>query len=293
MLPRPVRSLRELFLRTSQKAKRREEGLLIEDPRMASYLNPAKEYGLISVPAENGLSFCAFTIGPGSYHPWYLAAREMARERDDRGRLILQKYYELVRPATLIDWHDIPAEDGSGLASLPRHAWSVMPWVARGIDESLLKVESAHIAENRLYGLDAGIEAGAKAFGPMADNKLSVEMQRLSTLTRSIIASGFKPRADDNDLGGRFLVANDRWRWLPTAGMHRIPVAAALGVREFTVRVVSVIRREEVSIWPNVRSGLFSERAALALFDRLLDGRPPACAAAWIEWVGGQDWYDA
>ena len=287
-------NLRELLIGGPRKVKRRGgKGLLIEDPRMVSYLDPSEVFGLINVPVENGLCFNAFTIGTGSYHPWYLAARELARDLDDRARLILQKYYELVCPATLADWHGLPAESCLGLASLPLHAWSVMPWVRRGVDESLRKVEAAHVAENRLYGLDAGVEVGAKAFGPMADSKLSVEIQRLSNLTQSIVADGFKAQSADGDLGGRFLVANGHWRWLPTVGMHRLPVAAALGTRKFTFRVISVVRREDSSIWPHVRSGLFSEQAALALFDRLLDGQPPACASAWIKWVDGQDWLGA
>ena len=117
--------------------------------------------------------------------------------------------------------------------------------------------------------------------------------ERILRLARSIAGHGFEPRDADGDLGGRFLVANGRWHWLPTAGMHRVPVAAALRVREFTVRVIFVVKREESSIWPHVRTGLFSERAALLMFDRLLGGRPPACASAWTDWVEGQSWHEA
>ena len=127
----------------------------------------------------------------------------------------------------------------------------------------------------------------------LAENRPSLKIQRLSDLTRLIVAHGFKAQAADGDLGGGFLVGSGHRRWLPTVGMPRLPVAAALGIRKFTVRVISVIRREESSTWLLVRSGLFSERAALLLFDRLLEGQPPACASAWIECVEGQDWHVA
>jgi hypothetical protein len=279
---RPIR-----WLRASMRTPR-----IVDDLGLLSDINASDDHVLVKVPVERGLSFGAFTVGPGSNHPWSLAARALARDQEDRAGLILRKYYGLVRPESLADWHDLQGEGCPGLFSLPPHAWALMPWISRSVEEHLRKVETAHIAENRLYGLASGVEAGAKAFGPMDESKLNVEMQRLMSLTKSIMARGFKPAAVDGDLGGRFLVANDRWRWLPSAGMHRVPVAAALGVHEFTVRIVSVVRREESSTWPHVRSGLFSERAALALFDRLLEGRPPACVTPWIEWVAGQDWHD-
>ena len=274
------------WLRPSVRAPR-----IVDDPSHVADVNECDDHVLVKVAVERGLSFGAFTIGPGSYHPWSLAARALAQDREDLARLILRQYYGLVRPERLADWHDLKGEGGPGLTSLPPHAWSLMPWISRGVEEHLRKVEAAHFAENQRYGLAAGVEAGAKAFGPMDESKLTVEMQRLGSLTQSIIARGFTPDAADGDLGGRFLVANGRWRWLPTAGMHRVPVAAALGVDEFTFRIISVVRREESSTWPHVRSGLFSEQAALALFDRLLEGRPPACAAPWIAWVAEQDWH--
>jgi hypothetical protein len=105
------------------KTRRREpNGRVIEDSRMISYLNPAKELGLITVPIERGLSFNAFTLGPGSFHPWYLAAQALVRNEHDRAVLILEKYYELVRPASVVEWHDSASGNCPVLVGLPRHA---------------------------------------------------------------------------------------------------------------------------------------------------------------------------
>ena len=265
----------------------------IEDPRAAAYLDPEKHSGVMSVHVEQGLAFNAFTIGAGSFHPWYLAAQAFANDAEQRARLILEQYYARVRPASVSDWHDLGPNECLGLRLIPTYGWSILPWVAKDPGEIIGRVEATQFLENRTHGLEAGMEAGAKAFGPVTEGKLRVEIQRLAGLTRSISAHGFRYDAPSHTLGGCFLVAGDRWRWLPTEGMHRVPVGAALGVREFKVRVASVVRREESSIWPHVRSGLFTEKAALVLFDRLLDGRPPHCVADWIEWVKVQNLHGA
>ena len=260
----------------------------VEDPRLITYLDPLGGPCSMEVRADQGLSFNAFTLGPRSMHPWYLAARAFAEGADERARLILEKYYELVRPASLVEWHDLAPEDCPGLADWPRHAWSIMPWKPVDPGEAIRKAEAAQRDENRKYRLDAGMEVGAKAFGPVSEAKLEIELKRIAELAKSISLHGFRYDGQDSDLGGRFLVADGRWRWLPTVGMHRIPVGAALGVREFSIRVISVVRRDEFSLWPHVRSGLFTEQGALQLFDRLFEGRPPKCASGWIDWVNQQ-----
>ena len=243
----------------------------------------------VRVPVERALSFNAFTLGAGSRHPWYLAAQCMAQGENETARRMLEKYYELVRPASLAEWHDLPPEACPGLSGLPRHAWSIMPWKSGDPADVIRRVEAAQIEENRLHRLDAGMAAGAKAFGPVSEAKVAVELKRIAELTESISLHGLRHEMQGSELGARLLVADGRWRWLPTAGMHRIPVAAALGVRQFTLRVISVARREEAALWPQVGSELFTEKAALQLFDRLLEGRPPHCASAWLDWVDQQD----
>jgi len=233
-----------------------------------------------------GIGFNAFTLDRDSCHPWYLAAQALIADDPDHARQILTTYYSLVRPTSLADWHDIAGSQCPRLASLPIHGWSVMPWSARNPDESILEVERSQLRENRQFGLNAGIEAGAKAFGPTTEDKVRVELTRIAQLAESIRRSGLQTLRWDYDLGGIFLVADNRWRWLGASGMHRLPVAAALGVTELPLRVMAVVRRDESAIWPQVRSGLFGQDAALSLFDRLFAGRPPGCAQAWVDWVG-------
>jgi hypothetical protein len=261
----------------------------IADPRLVSYHDPGPGRGFaIMAPREGGMAFNAFTLGADSYHPWFLAAKLVTRHEPDKVRNLLATYYSLVQPSSMCDWLDIPVHSSQALAAFPIHGWMVLPWSPADPRETLRKVEEAQLRENRQHGLDEGMSAGAKAFGPVSERKLEVEARRISELAVSIRQHGLDHRRPDYNIKAVFLVSGEQWRWLSAAGMHRVPVAAGLGVAQIPVRVAAVVRRDEVKIWPQVAAGLYDEPTALRLFDRLFEGRAPRPAGSWIEWVDTQ-----
>jgi hypothetical protein len=81
----------------------------------------------------------------------------------------------------------------------------------------------------------------------------------------------------DGDVGGQLIIDEDRWRVLISPGQHRVVAAAVLGLSHVPVRIGSSggafpCRRLDVTSWPQVRRGLFTTRAALAVFDRAFEG---------------------
>ncbi len=257
----------------------------LADPRLVSYYPPAPGGGCtVLAPAQSGRAFNAFALDANSFHPWFLAAS--IAEGGDRAvtRKILKAYYSLVQPKSLHDWLDIPEDACPALAELPIYAWMMLPWSARNPQELVKGVEDAQLRENRRYGLNEGMLAGAKAFGPVSDGKLRVEVDRITTLVASIRRRGFRQEQTDV-LRAMFLLSDGEWRWLAVNAMHRVPVAAGLGVDHLPVEVVAVVRRDEVDIWPQVTAGLYDRDTALGVFDRLFEGRAPKCAAPWLDWV--------
>jgi hypothetical protein len=260
---------------------------VVRDPRQAGYYDPGADRGCaIFAPTESGVGFNAFSLGPTTYHPWVVAIRAAERS-DDRSAVyrVLAAYYSTVQPASLRDWLDIPSNSSPRIDSLPRHAWSVLPWSTKDPMKNVQAIEAAQLAENRLYGLDEGMSAGAKAFGPVSDAKLRVEAVRITKLFDSLRSNGLDHQRPDYDLRATFLLSDGSLSWLSMGGMHRVAMAVAVGVKEIPVRVAAVVRREEVDIWPQVVQGLYDREAALMLFDRLIERRAPTCVAPWFEWV--------
>ena len=65
-------------------------------------------------------------------------------------------------------------------------------------------------------------------------------------------------------------------------GQHRAAALTALGyetvpavVHSSSLRAAVMVRRGEVTSWPLVRSGIFSDAQALSIFDRIFDAVPP------------------
>ncbi|MNL59036.1 hypothetical protein D3C87_1827260 [compost metagenome] len=104
------------------------------------------------------------------------------------------------------------------------------------------------------------------------------EFRRLTGIYDAIAREGYRRSdAPDGDIKGVVLVGGDGFRVLVTAGHHRASALTALGKDTAPIRIDNpVVRRSEAGAWPNVRSGLFSEAQALAVFDRLFAGAQPA-----------------
>jgi len=278
--------LRQYVARRLVKRKRRNlPADPLADPRLVSYYPPSPVGGrTVVVPAQSGRAFNAFALDANSYHPWFLAVS--VAEVGDRAviRKILKAYYSLVQPKSLHDWLDVPEDACPALAELPVYAWMMLPLSTMNPRQFLKRVEDAHLQENRRYGLNEGVSAGAKAFGPLSEDKLRVEVDRIATLATSIRRRGFQQEQTDV-LKAMFLLSDGEWRWLAVNAMHRVPVAAGLGIDHLPVQVVAVVRRDEVDIWPQVTTGLYDRDTALGVFDRLFEGRAPKCAASWLNWV--------
>jgi hypothetical protein len=157
-----------------------------------------------------------------------------------------------------------------------------LPWSAEaGLDLAtrLDRVDRFNRAESRATGAELGVDAGHKHFGPVSDELGRLEYERYAALTEAVATHGYRPRVAEGYVGVQVLVDGDRRVGLITGpGLHRAIVAAGLDVDPLAVAVdkrPSMIHRGDVASWPGVRAGLFDEAAAIAVFDRIVTGRPP------------------
>lgn len=118
------------------------------------------------------------------------------------------------------------------------------------------------------------IKDGFTYFGPVSDEKVKVEALRYYNLIQSLCDKGYN-RSDhfEGDICGEIIInKNGEWRWLAGPGQHRAVVLSSLDYQNIPVRVLRLVFENEVDIWPNVTSGLYTKKGALKLFHTIFQG---------------------
>lgn len=116
-----------------------------------------------------------------------------------------------------------------------------------------------------------------------------MEIGRLASVLERIRAEGFRLLDGPQGLPrARILSAGETFAAVVFNGQHRIAALAALGATAAPVwPLPDTVRREAVLTWPGVQAGLFTPGQALAVFDRILEGRQPDCLGSGYWWVEG------
>lgn len=219
-------------------------------------------------------------------HP-FVHALTVALNSNDRKAVIqqeLEHYYANVQPLTAADWLDLKESDQTRLCDEKPWALS-MPWDNRTPAEWRVAREQFALNENRSSGSNLSIANGWHFWGPVEGTKLLIESERLHTLLTSIESKGVvRHNHHDGDIRAVVLRRPDgSWRWQVTGGEHRAAVIAALGYASVPARVLQIVNRIDVDIWPGVLSGVFSREAALTAFDLIFDGAAPQIVKPWRE----------
>lgn len=194
----------------------------------------------------------------------------------------LKWYFDSWHPASSAEVLGLGSDHDGLLGSQPPQAVT-LPWAPEaGIVDPVLRLDRVdrwNRAESRSAGVEIGVTAGHKHFGPVSDSMGRLEFNRYGSLAESMGRQGFRPRVAEGYIGVQILVDGARHGAMITGpGLHRAAVAAALGVDPLTVAVHKqppMVHRSDAESWPGVRSGLFTLAAALEVFDRMVAGAPP------------------
>ena len=126
------------------------------------------------------------------------------------------------------------------------------------------------------YGVDANIDYGCQFYGPVSKGVGELEFRRHVETHQLINKNGYLPYLHGH-LTGQFLLSENKCAWVCHKGNHRYVSLLALGLETLPVAFSSkkgtpvVVRRDDVTEWPNVANGLFTKKEALQVFDRFLD----------------------
>ena len=161
----------------------------------------------------------------------------------------------------------------------------VYPWDGMSPQQMMKERQAFILRDHKKAAKQLDPSAGWKAWGPCSDDLIEFEFTRLIVVFEAIRKFGFRRwSGPDGDIEAFVLRANGENRYLVSPGHHRAAALAALGYAVAPVRIRRslVVRREDVSGWPGVRKGLFSEKIALRVFDRMHAGlQPHALGAAF------------
>ena len=102
-----------------------------------------------------------------------------------------------------------------------------------------------------------------------AENRVN----QMKELFKRIDNDGYVSR--DSDLPKiNVLYKNGQWRWfMSDGGNHRSYILSCLNHELFTARIDSIINKNEVNDWHNVRNGIFSVSEAEDIFDSYFYGK--------------------
>jgi hypothetical protein len=220
-------------------------------------------------------------------HPYVRTLLDYEAGCVDYAQSYLKAYWRAWQPPTLAEFYGLRSDECHHLlrATPPMH--DVMPWSAQ---------RSIGYMENREWLNDAGYRAldaegcpPASSCGPKPDWYGEARFEHLIGLYQRIKVDGYRDHARpalpyfQQHAVGQLLLTGDQCRVVLLNGQHRAAILAALGYRRLPVivhaqshRGPTVVRREEAHLWPLVRRHVFSVEQALAIFDAVFHGEPPA-----------------
>lgn len=243
------------------------------NPKSLNYYTTTNKQVLVNAKLEDGRGLEIFSLGCDSSHPFIYAIRKAINNDNQKEviKKILKKYYDTVQPKNTSEWLGLKENQAPLLDREP--PWvSLLPWENTDLKNKKQGRKECAIYDNKEHGENCTIEKGWRNFGPVTDRILELETERLYKLMMSVKEKGFL--RDDKyggDIGGVVLINDDeKWKWIVEwGGQHRAAVISALGYNQVPIRVWQVIERKDVKIWPGVQSGIYSEKAALKIFDNI------------------------
>jgi hypothetical protein len=189
----------------------------------------------------------------------------------------LRLFYAQASPATAAEALGLTAAEAPGFAGLCPRAM-ILPWNEGTPERTAILDAETEMREARQCGAVLAPADGTKFFGPVSEAKATLHLRRLLTVQATLEKEGWR-RHDkhDGDAAGRLMLNNGcQWCVQIWTGQHRVAAAAALELRSIPVRIPwRPIWRSEVDRWPQVVAKRVTRKGALAVFDRVMDGRPP------------------
>lgn len=250
---------------------------LFEDPLEALHHHRGGKPAAFLCPLEQSRQAFGFSFSPLGWHPFVATLQEyaagLAAAYQDS---LLHTFYEAWQPATASEAiAGFAPHAPSSFERLPSLDAYLKPWISDSVEELRERFASWYRKDYAQYGvaLDPAVH-GDKFFGPVHPDLGEVEYRRLTGVFTSIRTGGYDRQR--GDIRVEVLKRGPELRFLNAGGgMHRMASLAALGYEAvpaiFRRRRAALFDVADVDYWPNVRSGVWSRKAAIRYVDHLFD----------------------
>ena len=243
------------------------------NPKALHYYTSTDRQILIEAYLKDGRGLEVFSLDNNSLHPFIYAVKKALKSDNPKKtiRKCLNKYYLSVVPNNTSQWLGLNENELPLLDKEP--AWvSLLPWENTSIENKKQGRQECAIYDNKEHQKAYSIEKGWRNFGPVSEEILEIETNRLFNLMESIKKNGFlRDDIHGGDIGAIVLInEKNEWKWLVEwGGQHRAAVVSALGYEKIPIKVWKVVERNDFEIWPCVQSGIYTKESALKVFDNI------------------------
>lgn len=284
----------DIVKQPGRKDKDDTTGDVYSDPVTALYHRPVSDRDATAFHCSIGrcVNEFGFGFGPGEWHPFVAALRQMERDRHlTYSDSVLKTYYDSWQPNNAAEALLGTAADSAetDLQSAEPFAY-VVPWNEKTLDERHREVLEYMESENRDAGFDE-ITAGEgfNHFGPVSARKGKIELHRLQTVQESIGSAGYSRSSGwDGDIRGYIIRRKDDYRYVVLGGHHRLAALAALEYESVPVRIdfPVVVQAQDAACWPQVVKGTWTKECAVRYFHHLFDFDSREWAERMELWIG-------
>ncbi|TYT75805.1 hypothetical protein [Desulfobotulus mexicanus] len=237
---------------------------------------------LINIPIEKirTLGANAFPCHAGTYHPYIRTLQEWEAGKITSAKgSSLQRFYKNWQPKNAAQFLGLDETTCHKILRESPPSAAVLPWDFRSMQRQKEDIQHGIINDYLPHATKTIVkDFNWQFWGPKNPLDLEVELSRLTKLIISIKKNGYqRTHRLDGDISGTFLCSSKDWIFYHAgSGQHRIAALSTLGWTSIPVRLFQsppyLVIREHANHWHHVRSGLFSLKEALAVFDRVMAG---------------------
>jgi hypothetical protein len=254
-------------------------GLVPLSPDPSEALHRAR-FGVLAAfdcPLELARDTRGFSFAPDGWHPWVAELQDQDRRATavDATPPLLQRYFESFQPRDALEaLAGFEPDAPCALSDLGPELFWVTPWCAWTPEEMARAVRDWVGRGARDHGLldfDPGRD-GSPYHGPTSSRLAEVEARRLRAAATVLRRDGYDRRFGDSLF---YLVrrGGEQRAVKFGGGYHRTAAMAAIGAPTVPaqLRPPLAVDVDDVDDWPQVRSGLWSRRAAIRYVDHVFD----------------------